>query len=33
MLKKCAQAIDKVGKWSGEIIAPLALVYLAFLTF
>lgn len=33
MLKKCAQAIDKVGKWSGEIIAPLALVYMAILTF
>ena len=33
MLKKCAQVIDKVGKWSGEAIAPLALVYMAILIF
>ena len=33
MLKKCAHVIDRIGKWSGEIIAPLALVYMAILIF
>ncbi len=33
MVKKFVQVTDKVGKWSGEIIAPLALLYMAILMF